>query len=836
MKKNILLLSFLFSCSLSLFAQTASQLQDIETLYQRTYSEVLSKGFVASNIETALNKLGANGRFTDVNYAMDGTVDQTYAYSPKKHQDRTLEMSIAYMTNKAGNSYYKNSALLTKLKLALADNLGRTHIPIFGWTPNWFETFIDCPKRYADCLILLRNELSSSEYTSHVNHLRDVVITKNAAGNYQFIEGGANTIWVAQVSIKKGILEKNYSMISTAFSFITGCLKYMYTDKVHLDGEGIKVDFSYHMHGSQLYMGGYGLGFIKDVLAMLKFAQGTSFKTAFPKEGMDLFCKLLLEGHQHFVFHKNYDWNTVGRQVTSPTLSNIEITADIAEDAAGVFPEKATEFLNFASYIKGGPLANTLGSKFFFKSATLTSTEKNYHLNVKMTSKRVEGTECMTNAGLKNQNIALGSTPIMTKGNEYANIYPTWDWSRIPGTTAELTYLPVIDYNYWVQATSNPFCGGASDGSTGIAGFSMAIMEDDPQAWITYRKSYFVFDGVMICLGNGIGVLEAKNNSVITSVNQCFSANNAVVNDGTERPFIGNQTVAFDHKLKWAFHENVGYIFPNGGNVVVKNDYQSGTWKSINSTYGSTVINNRVFSLWLDHGKTPANATYEYAVVPGTTISSVRSMAQSPAFQTVSNTEIVQAVKNESRGLYGAIFHKAGTVDFKNNLVIAVNKAAIVLVTGTAPNYTITVSDPLYVSNNSIKVTIYNQTLSGKNASIIDRNTVISCTMPTGYFVGSSFQNSYSGTLGLTEIADEPKIRQSSVKAYSPFNGRYQVKAEKEMKQIEVYNMQGQKVVHTKGIRSNEAQVDLSAGCSTGVYFLHILFADDTREELSVIK
>ncbi|MEI8087450.1 MAG: hypothetical protein WCG93_14670, partial [Paludibacter sp.] len=257
MKKTITFFAAILLCSFpALLAQTTAEQQaDIETLYSKLYSEAISASLNASNVASYLTKIDVvTGRFTDMNYVYNSsTNDICIAYPPSKHNDRVLEMTVAYC--KTGSIYYHDATLLTKIKLLLQDNyLNRSHTTIFAWAPNWFDTYIASPERYAKCLILLRDILEPTELAPHVSYLRDVVTTKNSAGAFQFIEGGANTVWVAQVSIKKGVLAKDYSIVKNAFSFITGCLAYMYVEKVHNDGEGIKVDFSYHMHGSQLYM------------------------------------------------------------------------------------------------------------------------------------------------------------------------------------------------------------------------------------------------------------------------------------------------------------------------------------------------------------------------------------------------------------------------------------------------------------------------------------------------------------------------------------------------------------------------------------------------------
>jgi chondroitin AC lyase len=400
--------------------------------------------------------------------------------------------------------------------------------------------------------------------------------------------------------------------------------------------------------------------------------------------------------------------------------------------------------------------------------------------------------------------------------------------------------MPNPAYNastYWVQATTNPFAGGLSQGSTGIAAFSMSYGQNDTESGILYKKAYFVYDGAMICLGNGILTTATRPNNVVTSVNQCFSANNAVVYDGAEKSITGIQTTTYNNTLQWAFHENVGYVFPKSGKIVVNNDNQTGAWKDINLTYGTQINTNRVFSIWFDHGTTPVNDTYEYIVMPGITLTNLKAYIQNPIYQTVINNATVQAVKSDSKHLYGAVFYEAGAVDFNSNLRITVDKAAIVLITGIAPNYTITVSDPLYVASNSIKLTIANQTLTGINASLVGTNTVVNCTMPTGYYTGSSFQNVYVGDMNLPNAINEIRTQIPKANVFpNPSNGQFCVKSENIINNIEVYNVQGQKVSEMTCVNSNNVLVDLSASCASGLYIMKLENTDKSQERISVIK
>lgn len=72
-------------------------------------------------------------------------------------------------------------------------------------------------------------------------------------------------------------------------------------------------------------------------------------------------------------------------------------------------------------------------------------------------------------------------------------------------------------------------------------------------------------------------------------------------------------------------------LFPQGGEVVLSDTTQSGTWKSVDSASSNTTVQKkRVFKLYLNHGEQPAGAAYAYYIVPNTgNISDARSRIDS---------------------------------------------------------------------------------------------------------------------------------------------------------------------------------------------------------------
>lgn len=155
----------------------------------------------------------------------------------------------------------------------------------------------------------------------------------------------------------------------------------------------------------------------------------------------------------------------------------------------------------------------------------------------------------MNNENIKGYNLPLGATNIMTTGKEYDNIYPVWDWTRIPGTTAIGNQDKTSLEGY--QIGNNEFGGGVSDGVNGIIAYKGKYNE------LQANKAYFFFDNMMFCIGSDISYVQ--NDNVLTSVEQNLLNGEVIYNDGQEKQLSSNSNMQLK-QLKWVYHNNTGYI------------------------------------------------------------------------------------------------------------------------------------------------------------------------------------------------------------------------------------------------------------------------------------
>ena len=112
--------------------------------------------------------------------------------------------------------------------------------------------------------------------------------------------------------------------------------------------------------------------------------------------------------------------------------------------------------------------------------------------SVKMASDRVVGVEMMNGDNMKGFYMADGATYIYQDGDEYLDIFPLWDWRKLPGVTAFQSDdpMPIIQKCHPRNATS--FVGGVSNGMYGISAMEVN------RAGIKACKSWIFIDDYML--------------------------------------------------------------------------------------------------------------------------------------------------------------------------------------------------------------------------------------------------------------------------------------------------------------------------------------------------
>lgn len=284
------------------------------------------------------------------------------------------------------------------------------------------------------------------------------------------------------------------------------------------------------------------------------------------------------------------------------------------------------------------------------------------------------------------------------------NVYWQYvNYGRLPGTTVDNRNRTASDGGGFSGMTS--YAGFAVNGDFSVAANLMRNNNNEYLSDLTAKKSWFVFDDEVVCLGAGITntSLDTKINvekpQTIESVieNVFYGDNNSIILSADDP---GNESNSFvPNSTSSLLTHNALYFSKYGGIYVPthKND-------ALNARLSKTAGGNFI-ELWFDHGVTPKNATYEYAILPGASISEFFEYTEAVGYNVISNNDTLQAVSDVSSGASGFTFWKATTVAENNSVYSGVIKAAdfacTVLVKEDATSITVSIADFTHFANDN---------------------------------------------------------------------------------------------------------------------------------------
>ena len=611
----------------------------------------------AKEIEEALKTYNeADGSFTDVDYA---SIQRTN-WPPLLHIERLYDFAFAYTT--PGNSYYGNEALFDKIVKGLEYWYERN-----PWCHNWWYNQIAEPQRLGIMLIQLRTgkkQIPAELETKTLDRVRK-------DGGHPAKWTGANRTDIALHWIYRACLTQNEEDLALA-------LDNVYNPIVYTTKEGFQHDNSYFQHGRQLYIGGYGDEILKGITQVAMYTRGTRF--AIPQEKLALLSKFMRETYYATIRGRHMLFDVLGRGVSRPKITDKSHTALFARRMAQLDTAHTDEYKAIIVRLEGKENADyALSPKHthYYRADYTLHVRPHYTFDVRMVSTRTARCEYGNGENLKTYFMSDGCTNITTTGDEYFNIFPVWNWTRIPGTTApQLSPIPMAP-NDWQMPGTSTFAGGVSDSLYGVSAY--AYSDTLTGVHTAARKAWFFFDNEVVCLGTDIR--STASAEVNTTVNQCLTAQDKPVLVRSGKIVTPQKASAAHYRSpQWVLHNDVAYLFPDGGQISVSKQTQSGTWYDINHTAPKDSVHQDVFTLNFDHGMQPSGATYAYIVVPGKhTADEEEEYRKHCPVSIVSNTPEMQVVRNKELKLWGMVFYTAGTFKHKE-LQITVDHPCTLLV------------------------------------------------------------------------------------------------------------------------------------------------------------
>lgn len=344
--------------------------------------------------------------------------------------------------------------------------------------------------------------------------------------------------------------------------------------------------------------------------------------------------------------------------------------------AAGECPNAATGagVASWADRIERLPdAAPQVGTQHFWCNDATVHRKANFVAVLHMHSLRTDTPECGNGENLLGRYMGEGALSFygtacgngsdgqpLGCGQEYAAIFPLFDWTLIPGTLAPAD-IPIpcnctVACCWTSQVEKTSFVGAATDGSIAASGMDTHIYT------LSARRAWFFFDAAVAAL-----TADATDTSGIhhwrTSLAQQWYVDPYVsagfANGTVSQLPDGNFTLP---TAQWLHADGTGWIplpAATGGHAAVVPTVdageRTGNWVNIGPSNFS--VSGRTVRLALDHGIGLQGASWGYAVVPNVTAADMPGLAGATAgLDVVVNTPFVQAVAKPADRAVGAAF------------------------------------------------------------------------------------------------------------------------------------------------------------------------------------
>ncbi len=561
--------------------------------------------------------LGPDGRWPDIDYASR----DHGGWEPQQHLARLRRLAVLV----AGPDLdHRDDAGLVDAALAAIDGFV-TRRPA---SDNWWYGAVGVPIALGDTLVLLDRWLPPALRSAAAE-----LLPAEVSPAYT----GQNLVWGAEGVLRRGLTVGAETLVRQAFAAARSTV-------VVTGAEGIQADGSFHQHGPQLYVGSYGHDFLIDSARLAFLGRGTA--VAYDPAAIDVLTNYLLDGAQWFARGGTADFTAMGRVIARPTAQSQP--AELSAPAQWLLDcdcPRADEVRALVGRLTDPKHPALQGHRHFWRSDHTAHHRAGWAVAVHMTSTRTAPPEAGNREGLRSWHLGDGITPIWQRGDEYRDIFPVWDWRRLPGLTAEQGAGPLPVRDWATGADGRPVRGGSdrvgglADGGLGLA--SMRLDHDGLQA----TKTWCLLADEMIALGAGIAAPQAIA-PVVTTLDQ--------------RRACGPLTV--DPAERWAQHDGCGYVVLDDGRLHTAAEHRTGSWHDINGNLPPDPVEVNVVTVTIDHGRAPADAAYSYAVIPGSAAEQTASYAAHPTVDVLANTAALQAVWHRRAKVLQAAFHRAGTL------------------------------------------------------------------------------------------------------------------------------------------------------------------------------
>lgn len=605
---------------------------DVETILTkiRTSNYWRVNATFDSSVQTLLDSQNSDGSWSDIDYASTAQTNWPSA----THYARMGDLALAYVCPTSG--LVGNADLYNGFITAAEFYYNRdTH------STNWWYEELNEPQGVLKAFVYMRG---ASQTTPELQQLETAFCDSYDAEPNPTKHGlGANRMDVALWHLFQALLRDNHDQIVYA-------VEYSFNSLVYTTDEGIQHDTSNHAHGPQNYIYGYGSVFVSRSTEVASYLSGTQY--AMPTQYLDVYRAFMLGGYNLTRRGQYISFSPLGRGISRANATKGGATWYLL--AQDVDPAMAAQY--DMVYRRGAGLEEpgygiTPSHTQYYRTDYVTHNRPGYNFTIATSSTRTSRQEMGNGENLKGRFLSDGATNILLEGDEYYNIFPYWDWTKIPGTTTP-TWANTTPPSAWGVTGTSVFTGGVTNGAYGASTY---VLDD---YGTTARKSWFCFDDEVVCLGAGLASTDSS--TITTTLNQARLDGEVVVSDAGS--VSQTRSGIYVDSLDWIWHDRVGYFFPSGGEVHLSTATQTGNWYDINTAQVNAPVSGEVFKLWFDHGISPTDGSYAYIVAPGIESAAAMIDYDRSALAIASNTDSIQAVYHRGLDILQAVFYSPGTL------------------------------------------------------------------------------------------------------------------------------------------------------------------------------
>lgn len=568
--------------------------------------------------------------------------------------------------------------------------------------PNWWYNDLGVPQQLRLIALYLHGELPQELFGRILARLQDDIEDRWT---------GTNRMWFAENLLFRAVLTQDEALLLKARSYLQETMAV--ADKPGV--EGMQVDGSYAQHGMQLYNNGYGYSFLAQLTKWMYILDTDGARL--DADAMAHVTQSVLQGLRFMCRYDEADPNSRSREIVrgfSPSpqhqmesrLGPLRLLYTVSRDAA-----VKSQLQNFMDFIQKkrtnpGKCANTM----YYRLDFMTQSRDRFYASTRLLSKHTLGGDvCGPSRDdmrvVNGENVragftGYGMTLCMLDGSEYHNIYPLWNWGRLPAVTS-----PEICLHLEQGALcDNAFAGGASHGCFGVCGFSFEkeYRHNGKKDAFGGRKAVFYFEDELYFVGDQLHTTALQ--PFHTTLDQCFFRGEA---------WADGKGILLDTPLhrptQKIWHNQIGYILREPAEVWIEAESKTGKWSDI--TLESPIPANldtasgEVFTVCLPH-KNKQSAEYEYAVLPGVSRPDLEACDLKAAFHSV-KTDVGYVVYHAKTQALMAVFFEAGSLELDGHTLSM-----------DAPGFAVVSHDALCVSAPTVDGGTVNLIYNGKPYAI----------------------------------------------------------------------------------------------------------------------